>query len=181
MWWCLFIIECILGHYGYNCEESCDGCLLDSCERENGVCTDTNGCKPGRKPGQLMKCDIGMQIIFYFCLIYIKVTYGFSSFPDVNWFCLFIYLCVLTSPWKIVQSSVILLLPLLTIINNWSLTINTIAIHKSDKHQGTQYHSITFLTNVYFLTILRYIKIHIIDNMHKTLWFCIMWIGYIWK
>ena len=67
-----------------HCEESCNGCLLDSCERENGVCTDTNGCKPGRKLGQLMKCDIGMQIIFYFCLIYIKVTYGFSSFPDVN-------------------------------------------------------------------------------------------------
>ena len=100
-----------------------------------------------------MKCGIGMQIIFYFCLIYIKVTYGFPSFPDVNWFCLFIYLWVLTSTWKIVRSSVILLLPLLTIINNWSLTINTIAIHKSDKHQGTQYHSITFITNVRHICI----------------------------
>ena len=42
---CSFIIEGILGHYGYNCEESCNGCLLD---REHGVCTDTTACKPGR-------------------------------------------------------------------------------------------------------------------------------------
>ena len=42
------MIECIVGHYGYNCEESCDVCLLDSCDREHGVCTDTTTCKPGR-------------------------------------------------------------------------------------------------------------------------------------
>ena len=38
--------------------------------------------------------------------------YGFHSFPVVDWFCLFIYLWVLTFPCTIVRSSVILLLPL---------------------------------------------------------------------
>ena len=56
-----FNIECILGHYGYNGEESCDECLLDSCDREHGVCTDTTACKPGRQPGELMKCDKGIK------------------------------------------------------------------------------------------------------------------------
>ena len=38
--------------------------------------------------------------------------YGFHSFPVVDWFCLFIYLWVLTFPCKIVRSSIFLLLPL---------------------------------------------------------------------
>jgi hypothetical protein len=40
--------------------------------------------------------------------------YGFHSFPVVDWFCLFIYLWVLTFPCKIIRSSVVLLLPLFT-------------------------------------------------------------------
>ena len=57
----LFIIECSLGYYGYNCNQSCDGCLSDSCDKEYGVCTDTSGCEPGRQPGQ-PKCDLGIII-----------------------------------------------------------------------------------------------------------------------
>ena len=57
-----FIVECSLGYYGYNCNQSCDGCLSDSCDKENGVCTDTAGCKPGWQYGQL-KCDKGMKTI----------------------------------------------------------------------------------------------------------------------
>jgi hypothetical protein len=38
-----FIVECSLGYYGYNCNQSCDGCLSDSCDKENGACTDTAG------------------------------------------------------------------------------------------------------------------------------------------
>ena len=60
----IYIVECSHGSYGYNCNESCDGCLLDSCDREHGVCTDTTGCKPGRQLGQLMKCDIGIKQYF---------------------------------------------------------------------------------------------------------------------
>jgi hypothetical protein len=36
--------------------------LFDSCDKENGVCTDTSGCKPGWRYEQL-KCDKGMKII----------------------------------------------------------------------------------------------------------------------
>ena len=54
-----FFIECSLGYYGYNCSESCDGCLSDACDKEFGFCTDTSGCKPGWQPGQ-EKCDLGI-------------------------------------------------------------------------------------------------------------------------
>jgi len=49
--------------------------------------------------------------------------YGFPSFPVVDWFCLFVYkyeFCL--SLWKIVRSSVILLLPLFTQIHDGSLS-----------------------------------------------------------
>ena len=52
-------IECNYGFYGQNCNQSCDGCLSDSCDREHGVCTDTTGCKPGWQPG--LKCDKGIK------------------------------------------------------------------------------------------------------------------------
>ena len=57
-----FIIECSIGNYGYNCNQSCDGCLSNSCQRTYGYCLDQSGCKPGWQyiqSGQL-KCDIGM-------------------------------------------------------------------------------------------------------------------------
>ena len=60
-----FIIECSPGHYGYNCNESCDGCLSDSCGKEHGVCTNTSGCKPGWRHEQPGKCDEGMNTIYY--------------------------------------------------------------------------------------------------------------------
>jgi hypothetical protein len=49
---------------------------LDSCERENGVCTDTSGCKPRGQLGQLMKCGKHMKKpIYYLFFIYDEVTY----------------------------------------------------------------------------------------------------------
>ena len=50
-------LKCNLGYYGYKCNISCDGCLSDSCDSENGICADTSGCKPGWQPRQ-PKCDI---------------------------------------------------------------------------------------------------------------------------
>ena len=58
----LLIKECSSGHYGLNCDRSCDGCLSDSCDREYGTCTNTSGCKHGRLPGGMPgrpKCDTG--------------------------------------------------------------------------------------------------------------------------
>ena len=66
-WWS-FIIECIIGNYGYNCNQSCDGCLSDSCDNEHGVCTYTTGCKLGRQHVDPWKCDIGMNTINYVCI-----------------------------------------------------------------------------------------------------------------
>jgi hypothetical protein len=41
LFWWSSITECSHGYYGFNCNESCDGCLSDSCDKEHGVCTDT--------------------------------------------------------------------------------------------------------------------------------------------
>ena len=57
-----YFIECGLGRYGYNCNQSCDGCLSDSCDKEDGVCTDASRCKHGWQHAHPWKCDKGMQI-----------------------------------------------------------------------------------------------------------------------
>jgi hypothetical protein len=60
--WLSFIIECSVGNYGYNCNQSCDGCLSNSCDEKQCVCTNTTGCKPGWQyvQSEQQKCDIGM-------------------------------------------------------------------------------------------------------------------------
>ena len=60
-----FILECMVGYYGYKCNISCDGCLSDSCDSEYGICTDVSGWKP-RQP----KCDLGilMKKITFFSI-----------------------------------------------------------------------------------------------------------------
>jgi len=57
-----FIIECSVGTYGYNCNQSCDGCLSDSCQKQHGYCLDQSGCKPGWQYAKSTqnKCAIGM-------------------------------------------------------------------------------------------------------------------------
>ena len=60
-----FILECSVGNYGYNCNQSCDGCLSDSCKMTHGYCLDQSGCKPGWlnvQSGQ-QKCDIGNVVL----------------------------------------------------------------------------------------------------------------------
>ena len=52
-------IECSLGLYGFNCNTSCDGCLSDAYDKENGTCNDASRCKPGWKYGH-PKCDKGI-------------------------------------------------------------------------------------------------------------------------
>jgi hypothetical protein len=64
-----FIIECSVGTYGYNCNQSCDGCLSDSCQNQYGYCLYQSGCKPGWQyaTSTQNKCDIGMlrRVLLY--------------------------------------------------------------------------------------------------------------------
>ena len=55
----VFFIECSIGYYGCNCNELCDGCLSDACDKEFGISTNTSGCKPGWQPGH-KRCDLGI-------------------------------------------------------------------------------------------------------------------------
>ena len=84
LFWWSFIIECSLGSYGYNCNQLCDGCLSDSCDNKNGVCTNTTGCTPGRQHVDPWKCDIGMNTIYYVCIakvLFVKLL----TFQENNW------------------------------------------------------------------------------------------------
>ncbi|VDI12460.1 Hypothetical predicted protein, partial [Mytilus galloprovincialis] len=38
---------CDEGKFGRNCNDSCDGCLLNTCEATDGLCLNTTECKPG--------------------------------------------------------------------------------------------------------------------------------------
>ena len=74
-----FILECSLGNYGYNCNQSCEGCLSDACQRTHGHCIDQSGCKPGwhyGQPGQ-GKCNIGIITILQLVVMHNKVTCHF--------------------------------------------------------------------------------------------------------
>ncbi|CAG2228466.1 unnamed protein product [Mytilus edulis] len=39
--------ECKSGYFGRNCREFCGGCISNICDKLNGLCTNTTGCKPG--------------------------------------------------------------------------------------------------------------------------------------
>lgn len=41
------ILECIEGHFGRNCNRSCDGCISNRCQATNGLCYNDTGCEPG--------------------------------------------------------------------------------------------------------------------------------------
>jgi hypothetical protein len=69
-------IECSLGYYGYNCNQSCDGCLSRSCD-DYGDCTDGTGCNPGWQLGE-MKCDRGIKTNYQMLVLKIGL------FNDIN-------------------------------------------------------------------------------------------------
>ena len=67
-----YCIECILGRYGFNCDKTCDGCLSDACDKENGTCNNTSGCKPGWRHGH-PKCYQG--ILHKYCtFVFININ-----------------------------------------------------------------------------------------------------------
>ena len=76
------ISECSVGTFGYNCEDSCEGCLLDTCDKRNGTCTDQSGCKPGWQP-KLPMCDSGNWNSFFLDLLLLNECAFNSHKPRV--------------------------------------------------------------------------------------------------
>ncbi|XP_052063948.1 protein draper-like [Mytilus californianus] len=44
--------ECDVGYFGINCSQICFGCISNQCDKVNGVCNNSSGCKPGFVKGQ---------------------------------------------------------------------------------------------------------------------------------
>lgn len=43
----LFVVECKDGKFGWNCSQTCNGCIRNDCNHINGVCKNDSICKPG--------------------------------------------------------------------------------------------------------------------------------------
>ncbi|XP_052068573.1 multiple epidermal growth factor-like domains protein 10 [Mytilus californianus] len=54
--------ECSKGTFGLDCSESCDGCIESACDRFNGECVDSSGCKPGYEHGPYCNKNTQMSL-----------------------------------------------------------------------------------------------------------------------
>lgn len=48
----LSVSECNIGYFGWNCSETCTGCIADECNHINGICKNDSVCKTGYKYGK---------------------------------------------------------------------------------------------------------------------------------
>jgi hypothetical protein len=48
------LTACSKGHFGNNCNDTCDGCISELCNRSDGVCDIKDQCKAGWHG---VKCD----------------------------------------------------------------------------------------------------------------------------
>jgi hypothetical protein len=53
---------CSKGHFGNNCNETCDGCISELCNSSDGVCDSEDICKAGWYG---LKCDKGKCLKLY--------------------------------------------------------------------------------------------------------------------
>jgi hypothetical protein len=44
---CILLTACSKGHFGNNCNDTCDGCISELCNRSDGVCDIKDQCKAG--------------------------------------------------------------------------------------------------------------------------------------
>ena len=58
----ILLTACSKGHFGNNCNHTCDGCISELCNRFDGVCDIKDQCKAGLDG---VKCDKGTCIILY--------------------------------------------------------------------------------------------------------------------
>ena len=60
---CYILIKaCSKGHFGSNCNDTCDVCISELCSSSDGVCDIQDLCKAGWHG---VKCDKGTCIILY--------------------------------------------------------------------------------------------------------------------
>ena len=53
-----FFSACGKGKYGMNCNNFCNNCLSEKCDRVDGLCTIKDECKPGYLGS---RCDQGIS------------------------------------------------------------------------------------------------------------------------
>ena len=58
----ILLKACSKGHFGTNCNDTCDGCISELCNSSDGVCDIQDLCKAGWHG---VKCDKGTCIILY--------------------------------------------------------------------------------------------------------------------
>jgi hypothetical protein len=58
----ILLTACSKGHFGNNCNDTCDECISELCNRFNGICDIQDQCKTGWHG---VKCDKGTCIILY--------------------------------------------------------------------------------------------------------------------
>jgi hypothetical protein len=49
--------RCSKGHFGNNCNDTCDGCISELCNRFDGVCDMQDQCKAGLDGVKCDRCD----------------------------------------------------------------------------------------------------------------------------
>jgi hypothetical protein len=62
LFFCILLTACSKGHFGKNCNHTCDGCISELCNRFDGECIIQDVCKAGWHG---VKCDKGTCIILY--------------------------------------------------------------------------------------------------------------------
>jgi hypothetical protein len=60
IWSVDFLNAFLTGHFGNNCNDTCDGCISELCNRSDGVCDIKDQCKAGWHG---VKCDKGTYIM----------------------------------------------------------------------------------------------------------------------
>ena len=58
----ILLQACSKGHFGNNCNDTCDGCISKLCNSSDGVCDIPGFCKAGWYG---VKCDKGTCMILY--------------------------------------------------------------------------------------------------------------------
>jgi hypothetical protein len=80
----IFVKACNKGHFGNNCNETCDGCISELCNSYDGVCDIEDMCKAGWYG---LKCDKGKCIklygVFFYFFFFFIFIHTFPTFSTI--------------------------------------------------------------------------------------------------